>query len=143
MARNFASGPATDTAVAVGGGTQLPWSAIGVGTPPDVDVPITPQTSGVILVTGVIVVENSSGAPVDVIVRVQVGNVSMAVPASETFSVDANGFKALRIVAETAALTIGTPATIQILAIASAGGVIRFSGQSSTLDVQEVPVATG
>jgi hypothetical protein len=144
FARNFASGPTDDTVITGGAGTQIPWSAIDVGAP-GVNVQITPQTTGVIRITAVVVVGNVSTDPATVgtvQINVQVNNVVLVRPNFEQFSVDINGFKSIQIVAETAALPIGVPVNIQVLATL-VDGTLNVTSESSTVEAQEVSTATG
>lgn len=158
FARNFAAGPGETTDVASGngitGGTQIPWAiieSVGVVFPPGVvDVPITPRITGIIQITGV--VEVKSSAPAIVLVQVQLGVDGGALPAGgrssvpllETVTVDAGGEAIPILVDLPAILAIGVTRTIQIVVsdILGAGTVI-LALESSTLDVQEVPAATG
>lgn len=143
-ARNFAGGPASDTPISAGGGTQIPWDVIASGAPSGVDVPITPQSSGVILIVGVVTVENTSDAPVDVTVKAQVNGSTITIPATDTFTVDGDdGSKAIRIVAEVTGLSVGVLVNVHLLVIAGSSDAITLSAGSSTVDVQEVPVSTG
>lgn len=142
-ARNFAAGPAVDTAVATAPGTQVPWSAIEVGAP-GVDVPITPKSTGVIHVDGVISVHNTSELPVDVQVEVQIGGVQNPVPASEKVTVAGLAFAAIPFNADiVSAQAVGVTKQIEILLIASASPAIQVIANSSSIEVLEEPVATG
>lgn len=145
FARNFAAGPTGDTLVIGGDGTQIPWSVIDVGGP-GTDVPITPQSTGIIRITAVVVIGNTSTDPQTVgIVQISAlidGVTPVAVPIAEQFSIDINGFKSIQLVAETPALPVGVTATIQILATLIAGTLVVVDS-SSTVEVQEVSAATG
>lgn len=145
FARNFAAGPPSDTLVVGGDGTQIPWSVIDSGAPMGPDVPITPQSTGVIRVTSVVVVQNISTDPaIEGIVQldVQVNGVSIGIPVAEQFTITINGLKSIQIVAETSALPIGVTSNIQVLTTL-VDGALRVIEGSSTVEVQEVSVATG
>lgn len=142
FARNFAAGPTDDTGIS-GAGTQIPWEVVDVGSP-GVNVPITPQTTGVIRVTAVVVVKNVSTDPQTiggVQIDAQVNGVTIGIPLAEQFSIDINGSKSIQLVAETDALPIGVAANIQILVTSS--DHLAVSAGSSTVEAQEVSVATG
>jgi len=143
FARNFAAGPTLTTSIAAGGGTQIPWEVIDSGAPAGVDVPITPQSTGVVRISGVISLKNSTGSAVAAQVEVQVNDVSLTFPNAENATVDADGFEAIPFLAEATGLTIGVTVNVQILVIAGGSDAISAVAESSTLDVQEVAVATG
>ena len=107
------------------------------------DVTITPQSSGVIRVSAVISVENEHAGPEDVSIQVQVDDVTVPVPLDLIYTFAGQGTVAVPVLAEITGLTIGAPITIQILAAADSDGHLVFVERSSTIEVQEVPVATG
>jgi hypothetical protein len=149
FARNFASGPELVQAIAAGGGTPIQWDVIDSGAAtPSPDVPITTQTTGIVLITGVIELKNVSGSPVDAHVEVIVGGVPLDVPFNEVVTIQgsfADTFAAIPIVAETTALQtpVGVATNIQVLVIASNSDVLSAVAGSCTLNLQEVSVATG
>lgn len=142
FARNFATGPKVGTAIAAAG-TQLPWNAIDVSPgPADEDVPITPISSGKILLDGDIVVGNADGVTRFVTIQIQVNDVTLLIPAANHVSVEAGGFLSIPILAELT-LPVGVTANIQILATAEVDGQLTFSQLSSSLSLEEVNAATG
>ena len=147
LARNFASGPEDDTGIVGGGGTQIPWSAIASGAPAGVHVPITPKSTGIILVVAVFTAKNSSSDPVvlDTIqLNVQINDVSMTIPATVQHTiVDAQDTQAIQVMAKTSALPIGVTANISILATQIAGSNLSVLSGTATLELQEVSDATG
>lgn len=143
FARNFASGPASETTITVPG-VQVPWAAIDVGSP-GTDVPITPQSTGIIRIDGAITLKNHSGDSVVVVVSAQVNGVDLPFPLAESISIPTNSFAVVPILAETTALPVGTPVNIQILVASDDSDTdeITIVLESSTLGVQEVSAATG
>ena len=140
LARNFATGPKVGTAVAAAG-TQVPWNSIDFG-PDGVDVQITPQTTGLVRVSAVIAVGNSDVAQRNVQVQVQIGNVTVPLPVSDQVTVAANGLEAIPFLIELS-LPVGVPSQIQILVTAEVDGQISLSQESSSMELQEVSIATG
>lgn len=146
FARNFAVGPAlpTDIETEADGGTQVPWSGIESGAPPDEDVPITPRTTGIIQVSGVITVKSSSDGQESVHLLVLIDDVAQTVPLHENVSIDPNGFEAIPILVTLFPnQVIGTEINVQIQLNASTTGVLQIAAFSSTLALLEMPVATG
>lgn len=144
FARNFAAGPGSETNITVPG-VQVPWSAIDVGAP-GVNIPITPQSTGIIRIAGALTIKNHSGSNVvTVLVNPQVAGVSLAFPLGDEVTLPINALAVIPILAETSALTIGVQALIQVLVSSEDADVnqISIELESSTLDVQEVAVATG
>lgn len=151
FARNFAAGPDND------GGDQplvvfdasnpqnnaIEWALLESGTSPNADVPITPRSSGIIRISGVLTVSNSDAAAHTVQVLVVVNGVAVPAPGAETVTVPATGVVAVPFLTETIPLPLGMAATIEILAVASADGYLSAVLDSSTLDIQEVAPATG
>jgi hypothetical protein len=136
-ARNFGSGPATDVAVATTPGTQIVWSNIQSGIGPGVAVPVTPETTGILRISGTI---SLAGSGQSVQLLVGVNGFPLSVPAFERATV--SGFESISFLTETSAQPIGSPANISIQLIGSATG-ISVIGLSSTIDIQELPAATG
>lgn len=142
FARNFATGPAT-AGIFVEVQPQLPWEIIDSGASPGVDVPITPRATGVVRIIGVVTVKNASINPVSVQVIVQIDGVNLPFPSLETVMVDAGGTLAIPILAEQTGLAIGVMANVEIQVSADTVDAITYAIQSSSVEVQEVPVATG
>lgn len=146
--RNFASAPASQTVVADDPGSQIVWNSIFSGAAASADVPITPAVTGRIRVSAVIVLKNISSDPaVDsgVQVVVQVGNpgVDTTVPFDERVSIPIGAAVAIPVLTETDPQPVGTPTSISILLVAGDADAIALVSQSSTIDIQEVPAATG
>jgi hypothetical protein len=142
LARNFAVGPATTTAVTTGG-TPVPWSSIESGAPAGVNVPLTPLSSGIIELTGVIEVDNGTESPVVVQVQTALSGPILGLPVNEKVTVQP-GFAAIPIVTEwLAALPLGTTVDFQVIVTAASNGAITLVAGSSSFRVKEVPPATG
>lgn len=144
FARNFASGPKGDTPISTEG-NKIQWNAVDAGLPPTpADVPITPITSGVLLITGVIMVNNTGDTSVAVLINVQVENVSLPVPVTLGSTVEPGEGMAIPFMYETTPTDtpVGVTKNIQVLVTASVDGVSLLD-QSSVIEVQEVSVATG
>lgn len=144
FARNFAGGPTLDTEIADGAGTQVPWAVIESGAPASVNVPITPRSTRIILISGVIVVKSSSASTSSITLFVEIDGASTLIPDLERNTISAFGFEAIPFLTENSAfLPIGVLANISIRLIASAAGALVFSSLSSTINIQEVLAATG
>lgn len=143
MARNYASGPASDTDVPIAG-VQIPWNVIDSGAALGPNVPITPHVTGRILVSAMISLENVSASPVNVRVRVQIGGVSVTIPTDPSSLLDAapaEGRSSI-VIPLSAQLTVAVGVAINIQIFVSAddepGTLVRVVADSSTLNIQEV-----
>jgi hypothetical protein len=155
FARNFAAGPLLPDVVVVGdgitGGTPILWDIIESGAPASISVPITPKSTGIIRITGVVAVKNSSGAAVNVLVQVALNGVRQVVPFSEEVTVvnhapdafNIGGAATLPIVAELAGLVVGVTRLVSIVVTAETAVAINLLAATCTLDIQEVAAATG
>lgn len=148
FARNFASAPADQILIPEDPGAQVVWNSISSGAPASADVPITPAVTGIIMVRGVICLKNTSSDPqVDsgVQVLVQVGNPPAVtlIPFLELVTVEIGDAVVVPILTQTDPQPIGVPTSISILLLAGDAGTISLVSQSSSLEIQEVPAATG
>jgi hypothetical protein len=150
FARNFAAGPDNDggdqplvVASVTPADNAIDWALLESGTSPNVNVPITPRSSGIVRISGVVTVSNSDAAAHTVQIIIGVNGAVVPAPAGETVTVPANGVVAVPFLTETIPLPIGTTATVEILAVASSNGHLSAVLDSSTLDIQEVTPATG
>jgi len=139
FARNFASGPELLTALDLGG-TQVPWNAISSGAAPGTNVPITPQTTGVLLISGVITVKNNEAAAQSV--RIAVNGVPVTVPTFESTLVASLDSLAIPFLVEAPAVAVGVTWNIAIL-VTPSGNNMNLLAEESAIEIQEVPVATG
>jgi len=146
FARNFAKGPGTEVSQPVlAAGTQVQWGTIDSPGLNVQDVPITPRSTGVILVSGVVSVNNDSNNTDVVTVQVQVDDVTVTTPAVQQSTGEGGegGFNAIPFNIEIPGLVIGTQVNIQVLVTAQADGEISLNDNDTTVNVQEVAVATG
>ena len=151
LARNSASGPDAGGAggqVIGSAGAQIVWEDFEIGVPPSADVPITPSVTGIVHVTGVIVIL-ASVSNLNVHLRVQLGGVNVDVPASEIISTGETPDQRVAIPFDviigsgenTPALDIGVTANIQIHL--TPDDDITVVADSSTIHLQEVTLPTG
>lgn len=150
FARNFAFGPGTDQALLVAdigtpANNAVVWSVLEAGTSPNILVPITPKSSGIIRISGVLSVRNNDASAHTVQVIVGVDGAPLPVPASEIVTLPAGegSFVAVPFLTETPVLAPGVTSTVEILAIADADGFLTLSAGSSTLELLEMVPASG
>lgn len=112
-----------------------------------VDVPITPRTTGIVLVSGVVTFKNKTGAPVDeATIQVAVDGVAQTVPFDLQFGPLAAGdsitlpFMAELLPVPLGPMVVGTKAYIQIIVT---GDTLDVLAEDSALEIQEVSFATG
>ena len=147
LARNFAQGPGGDTATPItAAGILVPWATIESGAPPGVSVPITPAVTGRVRISAVLTILNASGASAIVSVQAQTTAGLIAFPLVQA-TVDASvgevdGFEAVPFLLDFLA-PVGVVDNIQLFVTASADGALFLTLQSSTIDVQELLLATG
>jgi hypothetical protein len=139
FARNFASGPKTPQLAT--DGVQIRWNSIDVGASPSTDVLITPLSTGVVLVSGAVTLTNS-GATTSAIIRVQVNGVDFTVPDLSGITVASGTTVVVPILTELSPTEtpVGVQTPIQISVL---GDSIFVASEGSTLNLQEVSVATG
>lgn len=148
FARNFASAPADQILIPEDPGAQVVWNSISSGAAASADVPITPAVTGIIMVRGVLVLKNTSSDPQvnsGVQVIVQVGNppVDTLIPFLEVATINIGDAVVIPILTQTDPQPVGVATSISILLIAGDAGTISLVSQSSSLEIQEVPAATG
>ncbi len=146
--RNFASAPDTQITVDQDPGSQIVWNSIFSGAPASTDVPITPAVTGRLRVSAVICLKNISSDPSvlsGVQVIVQVGNppVDTLIPFLERVSIPEGAAVVIPVLTETDPQPVGVATSISILLIAGDANAIALVSQSSSIDIQEVPAATG
>ncbi len=143
LARNSASGPAT--AQVIPASAFVTWSVIESGTVAGVNVPITPKSTGIVHVTGVITVSSVDGATVELSVRNP--DAIYPVPAAEVVTIPSADSVAipfdviLGAGANGPALAIGVPISIRVQL--DAGPEITVAATSSTISIREVTPVTG
>ena len=139
FARNFATG--TKSGAAIGpSGLNIVWNAIDVGTDPSADVPITPLSTGEVLVTGVVTLINNTGGTLLATVTVHLDGSAVPAPISAT-SIPAGARVSIPFMAET---EIISPLNEQhLIQIFVDGDGLDTVADGSVINVQEVPVSTG
>jgi hypothetical protein len=103
------------------------------------DVPITPRSTGVVLISGVVTIENASGDVIVSQIIVQLDSSSLPVPASLETSIPDASVAAIPFMAEVE-LPIGSASNIEVFVTGNGGSILA---ESSLINVQEVSVATG
>jgi hypothetical protein len=149
LARNSASGP--DESTDIDTTVQVPWNVIENGAVAGVNVPITPKTTGVIHVTGVITVASTDLTLVQLFV--EVSGVDAPVPAAEAMTVAASAVVAIPFDVILGAgangapiatpLVIGATVPVQIRLAQTVGAGANIVALSSTISIQEVVPVTG
>lgn len=150
LARNFAVGPPVKTSVTPNpSGFPIPWSVIeseGAVGPGVVNVPITPTTSAIAQVSGVITITNNGAASATAQVLVQtVGPGSFVFAPENEFETIAPGATVAIPVSTlgTNVSPIDSTVSLQLLIVASPGSSLQLVENSTTFGIQEVPAATG
>lgn len=104
------------------------------------NVPITPRATGVVLVSGVVSIQNGTDAPIAAEITIQVDGASLSVPSFAGIDPLAPGETVtIPFLAETD-IPVGQTHNIEILVTADGADLIA---DASALSVQEVSVATG
>ena len=103
------------------------------------NVPITPKSTGVVLISGVITAINSSGASVNVTATVHVNGVAVPAGTFSSSTVPDGGFAAIPFEVE-ALIPVGETQNIQVF-MDGTGAFVE--GDGSAINVQEVPVSSG
>lgn len=156
FARNYGQGPALESATLVASaGTEIPWSTVDVpGTDPLHDIPITPQSTGNLMVQGVVSLRNTSEIQaVRVQIQVEIGLITPTaypIPRDEEVEVPlavegAAGVVAVPFSVEIPGQAVGVTTIVRILVTDLDGGgtTVFVTDQSSTCEVQEVAASTG
>jgi len=156
FARNYATGPTDQTdVVSTGVGTQVPWEIIASGAPAGTAVPITPLSTGIVRISGVLSLKNTSNDPAaagSVEVQVSINNVVLSSPVpifTNTVGIGSGGnttaLEAVPFLIETTAIQtpVGVLADVRIHVTANADNLIVILSEGSSLDLQEVSAPTG
>lgn len=140
FARNYATG--TKGGIEVGAlGLEIPWNSVDAGLPPTTaDVPITPVSTGVVLISGDTTINNPTGAPIDVTVTVHVAGSAGAEFSRTTLAAGATA--AIPFLAESIPANTPVGVTTQIQVFVDGEGALLVA-DGSAVSVQEVAVATG
>lgn len=105
-------------------------------------VPITPRATGIVLVSGIVTVRNTTGAPIEIQIIVRVDGVNQPVPNTLLFTIAATNSKAvIPFMAELAPFSpLNETHFVEIFVTGNGGTLLA---DSSAIEVQEVSVATG
>lgn len=147
LARNFAAGPSSATDIDIAP-TPIPWNIVDVGGA-GTTVPITPRSSGIILISGVISIKSTSGIQESVLVQVVVNGLPLLVPFLQNPTIEANGFISIPFLTELnlatfgSLLPVGVAAAVSILVTAANADTLQLAVDSSSMTIQEVRPATG
>jgi hypothetical protein len=114
------------------------------------EVPITPRSTAIVKISGVVTVKNSSVDQEAVTLQVFVDGVQVAVPFAEVSSIDPTdtppGFGGLAIPfltqAEAGSLAVGVTSVVQIKLFATADDVLFIAAESTTIEIEEIVPAT-
>jgi hypothetical protein len=139
-ARNYAGGPATPQGVVVAPGAPVNWALVESTGAAGTSVPITPKSTGLVLVSGTIVATNGAGTVQSLSVQVAVDGV-LATPASVVAlgaAGTANSEATVAFQALLGPLSVGIAHSVTVVVLASAGGDVTLATGDSTVSVQEV-----
>lgn len=148
FARNFATGPKLDQELSLAP-VAVEWNSVDVAVPPIPPlstvtvVQITPLSTGVVRVLAVLSLFNIDVAQRNALVQVLQNGDVLPFPAAEDVTVPAGGFVAVPILVEITGLALGVTVEIGIAVTASANDALRITAESSSLELEEVPVSTG
>jgi hypothetical protein len=145
FARNFASGPLEVTTIPTAG-IEVPWDPIYSGATPGVDVPITPRATGLIRVSGVLDVKNSSDTPETVNLVIRIGAIELAFPFLESNSLESGASEAIPFLAETLsteAFPLGATVNVRVFVTSTSDTDVQLIALASSIEVQEVAAPTG
>lgn len=140
-ARNSAHGPAAPYAV-TDSPTRIPWGVLEVGAPGE-NVPITPNVTGLIRITGVVECVNGSEDAEQLTVQIGVGGVLQAVPLEASFVSGGDGQQTSVPIQAIFGFTVGTTVDISLFVTAASSGDLTLEVNDSWLLVEEVGAATG
>ena len=138
FARNYAT---ADKGQTVGpGGRLVQWNSIDVGPDPSTDIQITPLSTGQILVSGVVTLNNPTGASIGASITVELDGAPITVPVFVT-TILAGDSAAVPFLVETEIISpLNEQHLIQVLVTGNGLAIVDGEGVAN---VQEVPVSTG
>jgi hypothetical protein len=145
FARNFAQGPTSNQVVGTGGAAITPWT-VESGSAANAHVPITPRVTGLVLVTAVIEMENTSGVSAEVQGQILLNdNPLPGTPPLSLTTVASGNFATLTVQALVGPLPVGVEANIGVgvITLGSGSPAVTLQADDSTVSVQEIPAATG
>jgi len=129
---------------------EISWTIIESNGGSGVDVPITPSVTGVVRLLVVLVVSNVSSTPTNVFVQARVNHVTQTFPAIAT-TVDARlsddppipGLETVTYLLDGVLVPVGVPYNIEIYISTTPMSGDELNLADVTLDIQELPLATG
>lgn len=143
FARNYAQSDTTTPVASTG--TQVPWDTIESGAAAGVDVPITPHVTGRVRIIAMVVIANVTGAQRLIEVQAQVGGVTVpnvtAIASVDGEPEGGEAFETVTLLLDTSLLPVGSASNVEILLTADSDNALEVV--NATIDIQELPAATG
>jgi hypothetical protein len=106
-------------------------------------VPITPQSTGIIVIQGVLTLEEIAGLDQEVGGFISVNGAPLPAPALISDHLPANASTTVPFLALRLALPIGVRADVQVAFASSVDGGVTIEQESSSIELREMQVATG
>jgi hypothetical protein len=139
--RNWGAGPESPLMVPLSPTfAAIEWDQTGAPGTSSSSIQITPLESGRVRVVAVVLVLNTTGSAIYVSLQLSNGATQFTAPIPQ-LQAAANGETAIPLVAEIF-LQVGTQANIE-LGVSAASAGVEVVGFNSTIDIQELPAATG
>lgn len=141
----------TGAIVSQAGTTWISTIADNIGNEPGVDagwdqntiVPITPVSTGIVVIHAVITVGDTAAAPHNFSGFVAVNGVPLPIPLSIEGSVDTGEETTISVLAEVTGLPLGVRADIEVALATDQSGFADVLQDSTTIEVREMQAATG
>lgn len=150
FARNSAFGPPDGIQAISATGDKIKWSTLEVGTPGSTEVPITPQVTGIVRVIGSVVCRNTALSSANTMtVEIFIGGVGLGARSISTIdgaTESESGFITIPVLFDFAgpsALSVGVAHKIELNVVPLQGGTSTAVVTLSSIDIQELPAATG
>ena len=151
FARNSAVGPNVFSQALPVGGAKINWATIEAGSAPgSTDVPITPRATGIVRVIVEVVCQNASFvADIMEVQPVVDGATLPGVAVASTIdsaTEQEDGLITIPLLIDLAgagALTVGVTHNVEVLVVPLLGGASTSVLELSSIDLQELPPATG
>lgn len=138
LARNFAYGTSQQVPVPTSD-INIDWFSVENTGSSSTDIEITPLSTGIIVVSGVLVIKNGAEIPVDFFPTLSINGVHQAL---SRVRVPGNGHSAVPILRK-GFVPVSVTQVVQVLIHASTDTALTIGIQSSTLSVREVTAASG
>ena len=137
VARNFATAKGGELAA---DDNTVSWVADVPADPVNLtQVPITPILTGVIEISGFVVIVGSAESALEAEILISVDGVEVPATMESEAIVPINGMLAIPYMAQVSGLTLNTTVPVTMVINASVGGSL----EGGVMAVQEVPVSTG